>query len=384
MYKVKQNLRNLKGVAIAICLAGFMVFSGCKSDDDNPNPNEINDVFSNLGYVASQREADPYIFVNMEDGSSLSFYTNVETGDVKSAIYDNGSKTVLIRYGTDGLPIGAYSDNLYYILRYEGNTATTEIYNADNQKIDEQTVQSEDIAELIKDSPYLRSSALTPICVSKIFAKNAKSTYLVLDYSNSPFGVNPNDKVLLNLVTNTVEYENVCFDDPLGKNFSNNTKGWNAERFINSSNEKLTSLQQGHIDLLNLAAKAKYTHPDALNKDKNDKNGYVNPPLTEPNAAGNHISGEWSCYFSVPDAIFPITLSENGKASMLEYYTGTWNATENNMRISVTYRASEGTSIVTMNGTINENKNRITGNYAVTESDGFTENGTFVMNKIKG
>ena len=296
MFKNKFNWRNV--VAIAICLAGFTVFSGCSKDKDNSD-----DDFNNLGLVVPERDADPHIFVNMKDDSFLAFYTNVETGNMKSAIYDNGTKTVLIRYGVDGLPLGAYSENRYYIFLYSGNTMTIEIYNANDQKIDEQNVQGDDIAELIKDSPYLRSASFSPICVSPIFAKNVKAT----NQAKNTLGI-PKDETMLNDL-NRITVSDNCREDLLKKKFSNNSKNWSAARFTNRANEILKKNMQEQYKMFD-KFRNKFPGKDT-NIDLPDQKGEVNGPLDEGGKKPIEEKGCWIMTYTLTcTGISPVTTSE--------------------------------------------------------------------------
>ena len=271
MTKKGFNLRNM--VAIATCLAGFTVFTGCNKDNNpnDPNPNgDSNNDFENLGYVAPEKETDPHVFVNMKDGSSFAFYTNAETGNVKSAICDDGSKTALIRYGVDGLPIGAYSENRYYIFLYAGNTITTEIYDADGQKIDEQTIQGEDIAELTTDSPYLRSAAPFNFseCVTKVFehrtAKATKRVNIIRGFSDGVVEMfdywekNPISKI--------------CPDSDLRENINNN-KSYDTRSVLNRVNGKLGELLREQYKIFDIYRDKLPGMP--LNDDPRDRNGYL-------------------------------------------------------------------------------------------------------------
>ena len=96
MFRNKLNLRNV--VAIAICLAGMTIFSGCEKNSDNDNnPNEIGDV-----YVGT------YTWSNLTRDWSWSSTPTIElkngkytyTGLSNDSYYDSGSGNFTIKDNT--------------------------------------------------------------------------------------------------------------------------------------------------------------------------------------------------------------------------------------------------------------------------------------------
>ncbi|MDR0874327.1 MAG: hypothetical protein LBN27_12835 [Prevotellaceae bacterium] len=121
-------------VAIAICLAGFTMFSGCnKNDPKKEYP------LNGMGYQESEGEMYPYILTCLQDGSCLKVFEKQDITD--SVFYYDGKKMIAIKYDTDEMPVKIYTPDLLYVLTdYQGNSVTISTYNKQGQKTKEESV----------------------------------------------------------------------------------------------------------------------------------------------------------------------------------------------------------------------------------------------------
>ncbi|MDR0811482.1 MAG: hypothetical protein LBN23_04315, partial [Paludibacter sp.] len=144
----KGNLLNV----IFIIVISTLLFS-CIED------NEEEDELSNnlqIGFIAPINNSDPFIFTDSEENSLIAFYKNQHTGTIQQALFHRDEKSLIMIYGTNGLPIGMYTDEYYFLFsNYNGNSVDISIYNENKELFSNETIENEDIFNLIQKTGSL-------------------------------------------------------------------------------------------------------------------------------------------------------------------------------------------------------------------------------------
>ena len=128
-----------KVVAIAICLAGFTMFSGCGKDDEGEKF-----LLDGMGFKEAKNVGDPYIFTSLKDGSCLKVFVKENITD--SIFFYDGSKMIGIKYNEDEMPVKIYAPDFYCLFtNYQANSVLVTTYNNQGQMIKEENMTYEDV-----------------------------------------------------------------------------------------------------------------------------------------------------------------------------------------------------------------------------------------------
>ena len=138
---LKANLNLRKMVAIAICLAGITMFSGCSKDDEGENF-----LLDGMGFKEAKNEGDPYIFTSSKDGACLKVFAKDDIAD--SIFFYDGSKMIGIKYNEDEQPVKIYAPDFYCLFtNYQATSVLVTTYNNQGQMIKEENMAYEDVPE---------------------------------------------------------------------------------------------------------------------------------------------------------------------------------------------------------------------------------------------
>jgi len=138
---MKKSFILRKVVAIAICLAGFTMFSGCSKDDKGEKF-----LLDGMGFKEAKNVGDPYIFTCLKDGSCLKVFVKEDIAD--SIFFYDGSKMIGIKYNEDEMPVKIYAPDFYCLFtNYQANSVLVTTYNNQGQKIKEENMAYEDVPE---------------------------------------------------------------------------------------------------------------------------------------------------------------------------------------------------------------------------------------------
>ena len=111
-----------------------------------------NPVEPSIGFIGQTNNSDPIIFTDAEENSLVAFYKNQLTGKIQLALFNKDNESLLMIYGTDGLPIGMYANGYYFLFsNYKGKSVDISTYNEKQELINKETVENEDIFNLIQE-----------------------------------------------------------------------------------------------------------------------------------------------------------------------------------------------------------------------------------------
>jgi len=149
----------------AACIIAFATVScdsGNDDDDDNGGYEEV--TYDGLGYKAPEADYEPFVFTGTNDKSIMAFYLNQETSKIKSGYYICNDQEYLVRFNTDGLPVGAYSKGYYFAFsEYTDKSVKVTAFDNLQQQLKEVTYSDNTIGSIKAAAdipPVLRSTAL--------------------------------------------------------------------------------------------------------------------------------------------------------------------------------------------------------------------------------
>jgi hypothetical protein len=158
---------------VSIFTVSVLLFSCTKEDDDKDDfnnlpigfiePSNNSDLLRNTakssnddGFVEPTNKSDPFIFTDANENSLIALYRNQQTGIIQQALFVKDNKSLVMIYGTNGLPIGMYTEGYYFFFsNYKSRSVDISAYNSNKEFIAKETVENDDIFNLIQEANAL-------------------------------------------------------------------------------------------------------------------------------------------------------------------------------------------------------------------------------------